>query len=53
MPCSNVVSCGLSMARIIEEGMNAILNENVYPELEIRAGIDVGESAVIQYGLNK
>ncbi|MEJ7640729.1 MAG: adenylate/guanylate cyclase domain-containing protein [Candidatus Nitrosocosmicus sp.] len=51
LPCSNAVSCGLSMVRIIEEGMNAILNENGYPELEIRVGIDVGESAVIQYGL--
>ncbi len=51
MPCSNAVSCGLSMVRIIEEGMNAILNENGYPELEIRVGIDVGESTVIQYGL--
>ncbi len=39
------------MVRIIEEGMNAILNENGYPELEIRVGIDVGESAVIQYGM--
>ncbi len=51
LPCSNAVSCELSMVRIIEEGMNAILNENGYPELEIRVGIDVGESAVIQYGL--
>lgn len=51
LPCSNAVSCGLSMVRIIEEGMNAILNQNGYPELEIRVGIDVGESAVIQYGL--
>ncbi len=51
MPCSNAVSCGLSMVRIMKEGMNTILNENGYPELEIRVGIDVGESAVIQYGL--
>jgi class 3 adenylate cyclase len=51
LPCINAVSCGLSMVRIIEEGMNAILNENGYPELEIRVGIDVGESAVIQYGI--
>ncbi|MDP8907287.1 MAG: adenylate/guanylate cyclase domain-containing protein [Thermoproteota archaeon] len=51
MPCSNAVSCGLSMVRIIEEGMNTILNENGYPELQIRVGIDVGESAVIRYGL--
>ncbi len=50
LPCSNAVSCGLSMVRIIKEGMNAILNDNGYPELEIRVGIDVGESAVIQYG---
>lgn len=51
MPCSNAASCGLSMVRIMEKGMNAILNENGYPELQTRVGIDVGESAVIQYGL--
>jgi adenylate cyclase len=49
LPCSNAVNCGYSMVKIINEGMNPILEENGYPELGIRVGIDVGENAVVQY----
>jgi adenylate cyclase len=31
--------------------MNPILNENDYPELGVRVGIDIGENLVVQYGL--
>jgi class 3 adenylate cyclase len=49
LPCSNAVNCGYSMIKIIEEGINPILEENGYPGLGIRVGIDVGENAVVQY----
>src|ERR671913_417081 len=32
--------------------INAILNQYDYPEMAIRVGIDIGKSAVIQYGWN-
>jgi class 3 adenylate cyclase len=51
LPCSNAVNCGYSMVKIINEGINPILEENGYPELGIRVGIDVGENAVVQYEL--
>ncbi len=49
LPCINAVNCGYSMVRIVNEGMNPILEEYGYPELGIRVGIDVGENAVVQY----
>jgi adenylate cyclase len=49
LPCINAVNCGYSMVRIINEGINPILEEYGYPELGIRVGIDVGENAVVHY----
>ena len=49
MPCINAVNCGYSMVKIINEGINPILEEYGYPELGIRVGIDVGENAVVHY----
>jgi class 3 adenylate cyclase len=49
LPCSNAVNCGYSMVKVINEGINPILEEYGYPELGIRVGIDVGENAVVQY----
>ena len=51
LPCIKAINCGYSMIKIIEEGINSILDENGYPELNVRVGIDVGENAVVQYGL--
>ena len=50
LACINAIDCGRSMVRIIQQGMNPILNQFDYPELGIRIGIDVGENAIIQYG---
>jgi class 3 adenylate cyclase len=38
------------MIKVIREGINPILNQYDYPELNVRIGIDVGENAVVQYG---
>ncbi|MDQ2685050.1 MAG: adenylate/guanylate cyclase domain-containing protein, partial [Thermoproteota archaeon] len=51
LPCVNAVKCANSMVTIIQKGMNAILEANGYPELGIRIGIDIGENAIVQYGL--
>lgn len=50
MPCTNAVHCARSMVRAVKEGFNIILNQEGYPELEVRIGIDVGENVVVQYG---
>jgi GTP cyclohydrolase III len=51
LPCTNAVACAYSMITIIQEGMNTILEANGYPELGVRIGIDIGENAIVQYGL--
>jgi adenylate cyclase len=50
LPCVNAINCARSMIKVIENGMNPILNQYDYPEMSIRVGIDVGETALIQYG---
>jgi adenylate cyclase len=50
LPCSNAVNCARTMIRVIQDGINPILNDNDYPEMGIRVGIDVGENVVVQYG---
>ena len=50
IPCINAVNCARSMIKIVEQGINPILNQYDYPEMSVRIGIDVGENAVVQYG---
>lgn len=50
LPCVNAVNCARSMVKIMREGINPILNQYDYPEMNVRVGIDVGENAVVQYG---
>jgi class 3 adenylate cyclase len=50
LPSINAVNCACSMIKVIREGINPILNQYDYPELNVRIGIDVGENAVVQYG---
>jgi adenylate cyclase len=38
------------MIKVIENGINPILNQYDYPDMRIGIGIDVGEIALIQYG---
>ena len=52
IPCINAVQCARSMIRAVEEGFNPLLNQEGYPELSVRVGIDVGEVVVVQYGWN-
>jgi adenylate cyclase len=50
LPCSNAVNCARTMIRVMRDGINPILNDNDYPEMGVRVGIDVGENVVVQYG---
>ena len=49
---SNVISCAYTMIKVVQEGLNPILNQYDYPDLKVRIGIDVGEIAVVKYGLD-
>jgi adenylate cyclase len=50
LPSINAVNCACSMIKVIREGLNPILNQYAYPELNVRIGIDLGENPVVQYG---
>jgi len=48
----NAISCAYAMVRVLQEGINPILNQYDYPELKVRIGMDFGEVAVVQYGMD-
>jgi adenylate cyclase len=50
LPSINAVNCAHSMVKIIREGINPILNQYDYAEMNVRVGIDLGENVVVQYG---
>jgi class 3 adenylate cyclase len=49
---SNVISCAYTMIKVVQEGINPILNQNDYPDLKVRVGINFGEIAVVRYGID-
>ncbi len=50
LACDTAVECSFSMINIIKDGINPILTDHGYPELEVKIGIDVGEHVVIKSG---
>lgn len=44
------VGSAKSMMRILKEGINPILSQYDYPELQAKIGMDYGENIVVQYG---
>lgn len=51
LPCINAINCGRSMIRVVQQGINPILDQNGYPEMSVRIGIDLGsDNAILQYG---
>lgn len=44
------MNCAKSMITVLEQGINPILNQYDYPELQVKIGIDAGQHSVIQYG---
>jgi len=49
----NAVNCARNMIDIIERGINPILSEYDYPELQVKIGMDYGENAIVRYGSDK
>jgi adenylate cyclase len=48
--CDKAIECAQLMITIIKKGISPILYQYNYPELQVKIGIDVGESIIIQYG---
>ena len=46
----NAISCAKLMRKIIEEGINPILNQYDYPDLFVKIGVDFGTNMIIRYG---
>ena len=40
------------MIKVIREGIDPILDQYDYPELQVRIGMDFGQVAVVQYGID-
>jgi adenylate cyclase len=47
LACDKAVQCANSMITVIKNGINPILNQNDYPELCVKIGIDEGENVSI------
>ncbi len=52
LACDNAVNAAIEMFRVLEQGINPILDEYGYPTLAMKVSMDVGEHSVIQYGDN-
>jgi adenylate cyclase len=51
LPCINAINCARSMIKVVQHGINPILEQYGYPEMGVRIGIDVGgQNAILQYG---
>jgi adenylate cyclase len=53
LACDRAVQCAKAMITVIKNGINPILNQYDYPELNVKIGIDEGENVVVQYGEDK
>ena len=53
LACDRAVHCAKSMLTVVRNGINPILNQYDYPELNVKVGTDEGENVVVQYGHDK
>jgi|TARA_B100000959_G_C14937821_1_gene606494 class 3 adenylate cyclase len=53
LAADNAVSCAKLMIRIMDEGINPILNNYDYPDLLVHIGLDYGDNMVVRYGSDK
>ena len=49
----NAVNCARSMITTIEKGINPILSQYDYPELQVKVGMDFGQNLIVRYGSDK
>lgn len=50
LAADRAVSCAKSMTYIIKEGINPILSQYDYPDLQVKIGMDYGTNIVVRYG---
>lgn len=50
LACDKAVQCAKSMLTVVKNGINPILNQYDYPELNVKLGLDEGENVIVQYG---
>jgi adenylate cyclase len=50
LACDRAVQCSYSMLAVVKNGINPILNQYDYPELNVKIGMDEGENVIVQYG---
>jgi class 3 adenylate cyclase len=50
LACDRAVQCARSMLTVVKNGINPILNQYDYPELNVKLGLDEGENVIVQYG---
>ena len=50
LACDRAVQCAKSMLTVVKNGINPILNQYDYPELNVKIGMDEGENVIVQYG---
>ena len=50
LACDRAVQCSRSMLAVVKNGINPILNQYDYPELNVKIGMDEGENVIVQYG---
>lgn len=53
LACDRAVQCARSMLTVVKNGINPILNQYDYPELNVKIGMDEGENVIVQYGHGK
>ena len=53
LACDRAVQCARSMLTVVKNGINPILNQYDYPELNVKIGLDEGENVIVQYGHDK
>jgi adenylate cyclase len=46
LSCANAVYCARSIIKVMQQGINPILSQYDYPEINVRIGIDVGKNTV-------
>ena len=50
LACDVAINCASSMITMLQQGVNPVLNQYDYPDLQVKIGIDAGDHAIIQYG---
>jgi adenylate cyclase len=53
LTADNSVNCAKSMITVIQKGINPILDQYDYPDLQVKIGVDFGQNIVIRYGSDK